>query len=228
MLVAYAWHPWAGHLVCIHETIEWPTGIQARCRLTGADGVQLREVPLWMFDAAVCQLMWTAAEPVAAPSALAALRSLLSEPTGGAAAVSPHDPLTPHPAPPDGEETLQSCGVVAPGRELRCQLTPIPRARNPPDHASTPHLCMLPPSLVVRQRLASPIVPNQRAILSRPHAKLHDGQTAWNAALPVPVTLSDLAHKPFQTGFKRASSARPWAPAYSRPAPPTLHPLHKP
>ncbi len=30
MLVAYASQPWAGHLVCIHETIERPTGIQAR------------------------------------------------------------------------------------------------------------------------------------------------------------------------------------------------------
>ena len=28
MLVAYAWHPWAGRLVCIHKTIERPTGIK--------------------------------------------------------------------------------------------------------------------------------------------------------------------------------------------------------
>ncbi len=57
------------------------------------------------------------------------------------------------------------------------------------------------PPLVIRQRLASPIVPNQRAILRRPHARLYDGQTAWNVAPPVPVTPSDLAHNPFQNGL---------------------------
>ncbi len=39
---------------------------------------------------------------------------------------------------------MQSCGVVAPGRRLRHHATPVTRARNPPDHASTPQLCMLP------------------------------------------------------------------------------------
>ena len=86
--MAYAWHPWAGRLVCVHETIERPTGAQARCSPTDADGARLREIPVWMLDAAVCCSMWTASEPVAAPSALAALRSLLLEATGGAAAVA--------------------------------------------------------------------------------------------------------------------------------------------
>jgi len=40
--------------------------------------------------------------------------------------------------------SMQSCGVVASGRQLRHQLTPVPPARNPLDHASTPQLCMLP------------------------------------------------------------------------------------
>jgi len=52
-----------------------------------------------------------------------------------------------------GIGSMQSCGVVASGRQLRHQLTPVPRARNPLDHASTPQLCMLPPAP------ASPRVP---------------------------------------------------------------------
>ncbi len=47
-------------------------------------------------------------------------------------------------ADPDTAGSMQSCGVVALGHQLRHQLTPVPRARNPLDHASTPQLCMLP------------------------------------------------------------------------------------
>lgn len=88
VLVVYAWHPWARQLVRVHETIERPTGAQARCSPTNAGGARLREIPVWMLDAAVCCSMWTASEPVAAPSALAALRSLLLEAMGGAVAVA--------------------------------------------------------------------------------------------------------------------------------------------
>ena len=46
--------------------------------------------------------------------------------------------------PPRKVRKSQSCGVVASGRKLCCRLTPIPKVRNPPDHASTLQLCMLP------------------------------------------------------------------------------------
>ncbi len=45
---------------------------------------------------------------------------------------------------PPSRGSMQSCGVVASGRQLRHQFTPVRRARNPLDHASTPQLCMLP------------------------------------------------------------------------------------
>ena len=45
----------------------------------------MREVLLWMPDAAVCRLLWATPDPVALPFALAVLRLLLSEVTGGAA-----------------------------------------------------------------------------------------------------------------------------------------------
>ena len=52
--MAYAWHPWAGRSVRVHETIERPTGAQARCSLAGAGVVRMREIPVWMLDAAAC------------------------------------------------------------------------------------------------------------------------------------------------------------------------------
>jgi site-specific DNA recombinase len=68
------------------------------------------------------------------------------------------------------------------------------------------------PPLVVRQRLARPIVSDQRAILGCPHGTLHNKQTTWNAATTVPVTPSNLAHNPFQNGLLAA--ARLHAPPY--------------
>ena len=76
--MAYAWHPWAGQLVRVHEVIERATGAWARCSPVGADIVRQQEIPAWMLDASVCRAMWRAPEPVAAVSALVALRALLS------------------------------------------------------------------------------------------------------------------------------------------------------
>ena len=77
--VAYAWHPWAGRLVRVHEVIERTTGTSARCGLVDAAVDRVQEIPVWMLDAAVCRSMRAATEPVAAVSALLTLRSLLSE-----------------------------------------------------------------------------------------------------------------------------------------------------
>ena len=84
--VAYAWHPWAGQLVHVHEVIERATGAWARCSPAGADIVRLREILTWMLDASVCRVMRRVSEPVAALSALVALRALLTEVMEGAAA----------------------------------------------------------------------------------------------------------------------------------------------
>ena len=88
MTVAYAWHPWHGRSVRAHEVVERATGSWARCGLAGADAARLREIPAWMLDASVCRSMRKSAAPVAALSALAALRALLSEVMASAAAGS--------------------------------------------------------------------------------------------------------------------------------------------
>src|SRR4051812_22917173 len=88
-MVAYAWHPWAGQSVRVHEAIGRPTGARARCSLAGADAVRMREIPAWMLDAAACRGAREVPEPVAALSALAALRSLLTEAMRAAAVASP-------------------------------------------------------------------------------------------------------------------------------------------
>src|SRR5215218_4730531 len=60
--VAYAWHPWAGRSVRLHEVIERATGASARCGLVDAPPARLQEIPLWMLDAAACR---TAPDPAA-------------------------------------------------------------------------------------------------------------------------------------------------------------------
>src|SRR4051794_14921322 len=82
--VVYAWHPWAGRPVRLHEVIERATGASARCSLVDATNARLQEIPVWMLDAVVCRTARTTAQPVAALQALAALRALLSDVTRGA------------------------------------------------------------------------------------------------------------------------------------------------
>ena len=93
MTVAYAWHPWNGQAVRAHEVVEKATGSRARCSLAGADFVRPREIPTWMHDASVCRAMRRAPAPVAALSALAALRALLSEAMASAAAGVPAEAI---------------------------------------------------------------------------------------------------------------------------------------
>src|ERR687893_378637 len=79
VVVAYSWHPWAGHLVHVHEVLEREAGAWARCSLVGADVARLREIPTWMLDASICRTMRRSSKPVAALSALVALQALLME-----------------------------------------------------------------------------------------------------------------------------------------------------
>ena len=63
--MAYAWHPWAGQLVRVHEVIERATGAWARCSPVGADIVRQQEIPTWMLDASACRDLVAWIRPVA-------------------------------------------------------------------------------------------------------------------------------------------------------------------
>ena len=76
--VVYPWHPWVGRTVCVHEVVERGAIASARCSLAGATPVRIRELPLWMLDAAGCRTMRIEAHPMATLCALAALHRLLS------------------------------------------------------------------------------------------------------------------------------------------------------
>ena len=74
--VLYAWHPWAGCLVRVHEAIEKVDGIVLRCSRDGATKRWL-ELPAWMFDRAVCLPMQITRDPWIEFAALSALRPLV-------------------------------------------------------------------------------------------------------------------------------------------------------
>jgi hypothetical protein len=76
--VVYPWHPWAERTVRVHEVVERGAIASARCSLAGATPVRIRELPLWMLDAAGCRTMRVEAHPMATLCALAALHALLS------------------------------------------------------------------------------------------------------------------------------------------------------
>jgi hypothetical protein len=82
--VLYLWHPWAGHIVHIHEAIEKADGTVLRCSQDGGARGHWLELPAWMFDRAMCLSMRIARDPRVELAALAALRELLTE------AASPH------------------------------------------------------------------------------------------------------------------------------------------
>ena len=69
--VVYAWHPWAGRFVRVHNVIRRPTGAIARCVLVdGETAVRPLEIPVWMLDAASCRHMRHRTAPVASVDAL--------------------------------------------------------------------------------------------------------------------------------------------------------------
>jgi hypothetical protein len=73
-------------LVHVHQVLEREAGAWAQCSLVGADVARQKEIPTWMLDASTCRTMRRSAEPVAALSALVALRALLNDPRGPGAA----------------------------------------------------------------------------------------------------------------------------------------------
>jgi hypothetical protein len=75
--VLYPWHPWAGCIVHIHEVIEKAAGDVFRCSHDDGASGRLLELPIWMFDRAVCAPVRVGAFPQADIAALQALRALL-------------------------------------------------------------------------------------------------------------------------------------------------------
>jgi Transposase len=77
--VLYPWHPWAGCIVRVHETIEKVGGTVLRCSRDGQARERWLELPVWMFDRSACLAMWIARDPRVGFAALAELRELLAE-----------------------------------------------------------------------------------------------------------------------------------------------------
>ena len=63
-MVVYAWHPWAGRSVYIHDVIERATGAAARCSLAGVAAARVQELPVWMLDTAACCPVRLTQEPM--------------------------------------------------------------------------------------------------------------------------------------------------------------------
>ena len=76
--VVYPWHPWVGRTVCVHEVVERGAIASARSTACRGQPVRLRELPLWMLDAAGCRTMRVEEHPMATLCGLAALHALLS------------------------------------------------------------------------------------------------------------------------------------------------------
>ena len=86
--VGYPWHPWAGRIVRVQQLTRKGGEDIFRCCLTDEPPSRSLELPAWMFDSAACAPMQLADVPVAALSALQALRALLNDVPGGASRVS--------------------------------------------------------------------------------------------------------------------------------------------
>ena len=97
--VAYAWHPWSGERVRVHEVIVrgGGGGGVARCSRVDVPVARLQEIPLWMLDGSACASSRAAKEAITTIAALTALRLLLSEAIAGTAVSS-------------FEEAIASCG----------------------------------------------------------------------------------------------------------------------
>jgi hypothetical protein len=80
--VLYPWHPWAGCVVSVHETVEKIDGTVLRCSRDGQARERWLELPAWMFDRAMCLPMRIARDPCVEFAALVQLRELLAEAAG--------------------------------------------------------------------------------------------------------------------------------------------------
>ena len=78
-VVRYRWHPWFGQEVWVHQArqCQWHAETVVRCGLTPDLDARSVEVPLWMFDGAVCDVMVLSEAPTSSAAALRELKILL-------------------------------------------------------------------------------------------------------------------------------------------------------
>jgi len=76
--VLYAWHPWCGRAVRVHEVISKAGGDALRCSLDGGEVGRWLELPVWMFDRSICLSARLAASPWIDCASLLALKECLA------------------------------------------------------------------------------------------------------------------------------------------------------
>src|SRR6188474_1865783 len=87
--VLYAWHPWTGRTVRLHEVIERATDTVARCSLVDVTGTRLQETPVWMLDPVACRTVLAMDQPITTLSALIVLHALFAEAARGRGGQAP-------------------------------------------------------------------------------------------------------------------------------------------
>src|SRR5204863_9582729 len=75
--ICYPWHPWSDHKVRVHATLVKRGQAVARCSLEDVQPFRIREVPLWMLDAAACCKIQSCKCKVANVESLRELKALL-------------------------------------------------------------------------------------------------------------------------------------------------------
>jgi hypothetical protein len=110
-VVVYAWHPWAGRSVCIHDVIERATGAAARCSLAGVAAARVQELPVWMLDTAACRPVRLTQEPMVTLATFVTLRGLLSAAMQPLAARDSFDARLASPEPHRGDRHATPTGT---------------------------------------------------------------------------------------------------------------------
>jgi hypothetical protein len=76
--VLYAWHPWFGRVVYIHEVIERGGERIRRCDLSEKQTARCMHIPAWMFDRAACLRIRWADRPQVELTVHTCLKALLA------------------------------------------------------------------------------------------------------------------------------------------------------
>ena len=87
--VLYAWHPWTGRTVRLHEVIERATDTVARCSLVDVPVTRLQEIPVWMLDPVACRTVRAMDQPITTLSALIGLHALFADAVRGRGGQAP-------------------------------------------------------------------------------------------------------------------------------------------
>ena len=80
--VHYAFHPWTGCIVHIHEVIKKPSGDVVRCSRDGDATGRWLELPTWMLDRAACAAIRVEKGPCVHMAALSALMAVIRQASG--------------------------------------------------------------------------------------------------------------------------------------------------